>query len=176
MAARRTDPVATRRQQERDYRQPPKPLRRRGEVCVASGYGVKIAVQRGRLLVEDGFASLVVLGHAGYLSLEAIRWLADQGVPFLHLDADVHLLACSATGTPDARLRRAQALAATTKTGGCDRPPVPEREAGWATPGAQPACAAGLKPAALITGPKPRQTVLKGLLSSRTKGKEEAER
>jgi CRISPR-associated endonuclease Cas1 len=108
-------------------------MRNRGEVCVVNGFGVKITVERGRLRVLDGYgrerrarrysratsglSRLVVLGHAGYITLEAIRWLADLGVPFMHIDADGRLLACSATGTADARLRRTQALATSNNTG-----------------------------------------------------------
>jgi len=121
------------REQARDYRQPPAQLRKRGEVCVVTGYGVKVTVSRGRLVVSDGcgrerrerrysratskLARLVVLGHAGYITLDAIRWLADLGIPFLQLDANGRLLACSATGVADARLRRAQALASSNTAG-----------------------------------------------------------
>ena len=56
---------------------------RRGAVCVVEGYGVRIRVKRGHLIVEDGFGAerrervfarathglsrLVVLGHEGFV-------------------------------------------------------------------------------------------------------------
>jgi CRISPR-associated endonuclease Cas1 len=130
---RQTRADAARREEARDYRQPAAQLRRRGNVCVVSGYGVKVTVSRGQLLVSDGHGSerrerrytransklarLVMLGHAGYITLEAIRWLADLGIPFLQLNADGRLLTTSATGTADARLRRAQAVNADNEVG-----------------------------------------------------------
>jgi CRISPR-associated protein Cas1 len=129
---RRTHHAAT-QEKVRDYRQPAAQQRRRGQVCVANGFGVKISVSRGRLVVHDGcgrdrrerrytratskLARLVVLGHSGYVTLQAIRWLGDVGVPYLHLDANGRVLACSATRTADPRLRRAQALAAGNQVG-----------------------------------------------------------
>jgi CRISPR-associated endonuclease Cas1 len=112
----------------------PAPLRRRGEVCVAHGYGIRIAVYRGQLVVSDGagrerrerrysraehgLARLAVIGTAGSVSLEALRWLADLGVGFLHLDRDGRLLTHSAEQSVDnPRLRRAQAFALVTPTG-----------------------------------------------------------
>jgi hypothetical protein len=67
---------------------------------------------------EHGLARLVVIGSAGSVSLSALRWLADLGIGFLHLDRDGRLLTHSAEqGVDDPRLRRAQALAATTTSG-----------------------------------------------------------
>ena len=128
MAPAKSNPSNARgRELARDHKQPKPPLQRRGEVCVAAGYGIRIRVERGRLEVSDGIgrdrrerrysrathrlSRLVVLDHTGYITLEATRWLADLSIPYLHLDSDGRLLACSATGTADARLRRAQALA-----------------------------------------------------------------
>lgn len=102
-------------------------------VCVVDGYGISVSVHRGRLMVSDGvgphrrrseFARatcpikrLVLLGHTGYLSLEALRWLTDVGVGFVQLDAEGRVLATSAgSGLDDPRLRRAQALAWGTPT------------------------------------------------------------
>jgi hypothetical protein len=54
----------------------------------------------------------VFLGHTGYLSLDALRWLADVGIAWIHLDPDGRVLSTSASlGLNDPRLRRAQALA-----------------------------------------------------------------
>src|SRR5439155_12814439 len=77
------------------------PPHRTGEVLTAVGYGLRVAVERGHLLVEDGVGAdrgrfvfsrideqlkrLVIIGHAGTISLVAIRWLYGVGVPFIPL-------------------------------------------------------------------------------------------
>ena len=103
-------------------------------IVVAHGYGIKIRVDRGHLIIEDGIGRdrsthrynragsglkrLVVIGHTGYITLEALRWLHDIGAALLHVDADGQLLTISTTGGPSpAALRRAQALAVTNQTG-----------------------------------------------------------
>src|SRR5205823_5627141 len=92
----------------------------------ADGYGIKIHVRNRRLVVEDGFGDerrrrefhkatgklrrLVLLGHTGYLSLEAIRWLDDIGAAIVHIDKDgKQLLSSRSLGKDHAGLRRAQA-------------------------------------------------------------------
>jgi len=103
-------------------------------VLVVDGYGVRVRVERGRLLVADGtgrrrreggFARagsglrrLVVLGHTGAVTLDALRWLVDTGVGYVALDPDGRLLAATGNlGRDDPRLRRAQAQAIDTTTG-----------------------------------------------------------
>ena len=106
---------------------------RRAGVCVASGYGIKISVRLGQLVVEDGIgrerrtrryprathniSRVVVIGPDGFISLEAIRWLHRLGIALIHLDRDTSILATSSPGRADARLRRLQAAAAATSTG-----------------------------------------------------------
>ena len=106
---------------------------RRARVCVASGYGIKISVHRGHLVVEDGrgrerrtrrysrathnMSRLVVTGTDGFVSLEAVRWLHRLGIALIHLDRDGNVLATSNPGRGDARLRRLQATAASTAAG-----------------------------------------------------------
>lgn len=97
-------------------------------VCAADGYGLRILVQRRHLIVSDGIGRkrrerryakattkikrLVVLGHEGFITLEALRWLADLGIGFTQIDRDGKVLFASApSGNDDARLRRAQAMA-----------------------------------------------------------------
>jgi CRISPR-associated endonuclease Cas1 len=59
-----------------------------------------------------------VLGHSGTITLDAFRWLDAVGVTFVHIDSDgASLIASSPAGLDDARLRRAQALAAGTDVG-----------------------------------------------------------
>ncbi len=103
-------------------------LRIRDGLLVVSGYGVRINVDRGHLTVADGFPDerrtlrlsrgtarlkrLVLLGHSGTISLEAMRWLHDVGAALVQIDADGVLITVSApAGQDDPRLRRAQAIA-----------------------------------------------------------------
>jgi CRISPR-associated endonuclease Cas1 len=116
--------------------EPGQPLRKitgHHGACVVEGYGVRIHLRHGRLHITDGlpgerrervygrvmpgFSRLVVLGHAGTVSLEALRWLHDLGIAFVQIDKDGRLITTSATGGADSRLRRLQVLAATDATG-----------------------------------------------------------
>ncbi len=95
------------------------------------GYGISVNVNRGHLIVKDGvgrdryegrFARvghglrrLVVIGSDGFVSLAALRWLADQKAAFVMLERDGSQIAATGpVGPSDARLRRAQALARNT--------------------------------------------------------------
>ena len=112
------------------------PLTPRRGVLALRGFGLRIAVERGHLVVSDGagrfrrsgrfsrvspdLRRLVVMGHSGTLSLDAIRWLRDIDCSLVHLDVDGSLLAVSAATTLlDARVRRGQALAPWTSVGLC---------------------------------------------------------
>jgi CRISPR-associated endonuclease Cas1 len=55
--------------------------------------------------------------YEGFVTLEAFRWLADLGISYQQIDRDGRVLATSATGSGDARLRRRQALAPHTGAG-----------------------------------------------------------
>src|SRR4051812_41142497 len=98
------------------------PVQVRNGVLVLSGYGVRVAVDRGHLVVTDGIADerrtgrlsratcklrrLVVLGHAGTISFEALRWLADLKAAFIQIDADGTVIAATTPlGLDDPRLR-----------------------------------------------------------------------
>lgn len=106
----------------------------RNGVLSLSGYGIRVAIERGYLTVEDGrgkerrrarfsrttrdLKRLVILGHTGSISFDALRWLHDIGCTFVQLDIDGMVLTASGpTGSDDARLRRAQALASGNETG-----------------------------------------------------------
>ena len=105
-----------------------------GSVLVLSGYGLRIAVERGHLVLQDGIADrrrrrrlsriqrditrIAIIGHAGTISLDAIRWLHDVKIPLIHLDTDGRVLALVAPEGPDhPTLRRAQARAVDSELG-----------------------------------------------------------
>src|SRR5262249_43885406 len=102
-------------------------LPRHGVVTLL-GYRIQIRVDRGHLLLDDGMGAdrrhfrlsrvghglrrLVVIGSDGFVSLAALRWLADQKTTFVMLERDGSVLATTGPVHPyEARLRRAQALA-----------------------------------------------------------------
>jgi hypothetical protein len=76
----------------------------RGRVAVVDGYGVRLFVRRRQLVIDDGLgrdrrqrvyarathglSRVVVIGHEGFVTLEAIRWLTDLGIPLLRIDRD----------------------------------------------------------------------------------------
>lgn len=103
----------------------------RDGILTLSGHGVRVSVNRGYLTVEDGLgeerragrfskidASLkrvVLVGTAGSVTLDAIQWLHDVGVPLIHLKRDGTLLFVAArSGTVLPALRRNQAMARET--------------------------------------------------------------
>lgn len=103
----------------------------RDSIVVAHGYGIKIYVHRGHLVIEDGVGRqrqtrrlnratsklkrLVVIGHTGFITLDATRWIRDVGAAFVQIDSDGKLVAISANkGGLDSWRRRAQVLADTT--------------------------------------------------------------
>jgi CRISPR associated protein Cas1 len=105
-----------------------------GPVYVADGWGLKIHVERGHLIVHDGIGRdrrtarfhritsgikrLVVIGHSGYVTLEALRWLVGIKAAFVQLDRDGNLITISAPERlSEVRLRRAQVLAAENDQG-----------------------------------------------------------
>jgi CRISPR-associated endonuclease Cas1 len=126
-------PAKARREQERDYRLGPLPLRKRGDVLVVEGFATSLRIAHGRLVVQSGsgrqvskaafsrtsgISRIVVIGRAGTTSLAALGWLADLGIGLVCLDRDGRTLAVSGQfGLDDARLRRAQALSAEQPVG-----------------------------------------------------------
>ena len=97
-------------------------------IAVLSGYGVRVHVDRRHLVLEDGcgldrrsvrlskaptrLRRLVVLGHTGFISLEALRWLADSKAALIIIDSDGAVIATTAPQRiNDSRLRRLQAVA-----------------------------------------------------------------
>lgn len=103
-------------------------LHPKARVVIVDGYGIRVFVRHGRLHIEDGmgrhrreadftraavpFKRLVILGHEGFITLEAMRWLAGVGAALIQIERSGRLLATSAMpGRDDPRLRRAQAQA-----------------------------------------------------------------
>ena len=106
----------------------------RSGVVTLFGYGIKVHVQRGHLLMEDGIGPerrylrlprvghglqrLVVIGNHGFVSVAALSWLAAQDVAFVLLERDGRLLATTGpVRRADARLRRSQACAGESELG-----------------------------------------------------------
>src|SRR5260370_12850603 len=59
-----------------------------------------------------------MIASDGFVTLEALRWLAEQGAAFVMLDRRGKVLAVTGPVSPsDAKLRRAQALALGNGTG-----------------------------------------------------------
>src|ERR1700722_16180184 len=109
------------------------PVPVRDGIVVLSGYGLRIHVDRRHLVVEDGcgldrrtarFAKeparlrrLVGLGATGFVTLEALRWLADAKAALVVIDVDGAVIAATAPQrVNDSRLRRLQAIAVGTPT------------------------------------------------------------
>jgi hypothetical protein len=103
------------------------PLAKHG-VLTLQGYGIGVSIAQGHLLLEDGIGPhrrklrlprvghglkrLIIIGSDGFVSLAALRWLADQDAAFILLERDGKVLAVTGPVRPsDACLRRAQALA-----------------------------------------------------------------
>src|SRR5436190_4780327 len=103
-------------------------------IVIASGFGLKVYVERGHLVVHDGIGRdrrtlrlsraygglkrLVVIGHTGFITLEAMRWVRDVGAAFCQIGLDGEVIAMSsADRLLDPKLRRAQALAPESDAG-----------------------------------------------------------
>jgi CRISPR-associated endonuclease Cas1 len=97
-------------------------------VCVVDGMGLRLSVDRGALVVEDGMgehrrvrrfdrathglARLVVLGTTGCVTLDALTWCRRLGVGIVVLAPDgTSVLTSTPRMTDDARLRRILARA-----------------------------------------------------------------
>lgn len=122
MAATQTLP------QDLPNRKSPLLISPRHGVVTLNGYGIRVQVERGHLILEDGIGPdrregrfprvghkvrrVIVIGADGMISLAALRWLADQDATFVMLERDGSVLLTTGPVRPsDARLRRAQALA-----------------------------------------------------------------
>jgi CRISPR-associated endonuclease Cas1 len=101
---------------------------------VLDGYGLQVSVERGHLVLHDGYGRerrtrrlnratsrirrVVLIGHSGYVTLEALRWIRDVGAAFVQIDSDGSLVTATAPERlHESRLRRAQVHAAATELG-----------------------------------------------------------
>ena len=105
------------------------PLSRKSPlVLILTGFGIKVRMQSGHLEIEDGIGPerrkirlarvghglkrLVCISEDGFMTLSALKWLADVGVSFSMLNRNGKVLFVTGPTAPsDARLHRAQALA-----------------------------------------------------------------
>ncbi|MDP8927144.1 MAG: CRISPR-associated endonuclease Cas1 [Actinomycetota bacterium] len=105
-----------------------------GRTLVAAGYGASIRVWRKWLVIVDGtgpdrrertfeaatfdYSRLIVAADHGQVTLDAIRWLTDQGACLVQVDRSARVLAVAGDFAGDRpSLRRAQALAGTSPRG-----------------------------------------------------------
>ncbi len=97
-------------------------------ICVLSGFGIKVSVDGQHLVCSDGIADerreirlsratsglkqLVIIGHTGIITLDALRWLNKIGAGISAIDTDSNVvMASSSSGADYPHLRRSQALA-----------------------------------------------------------------
>ena len=97
-------------------------------VLTIYGFGVRVRVQSGHLEIDDGIGPerrkirlarvghrlrrLVCVSEDGFVTLSALRWLADQDAAFVMLDRNGKVLnVCGPVSRSDARLKRSQAIA-----------------------------------------------------------------
>src|SRR5262249_14194577 len=102
-------------------------LPRHGTLCLF-GFGIRVSVINGNLSCHDGIGTerrsfllskvnsnlkrLVLIGSDGFISFEAMRWIADRDACLYMLDRRGKVLvACGPSAPSDARLHRAQSLA-----------------------------------------------------------------
>jgi CRISPR-associated protein Cas1 len=101
-------------------------------ILMVTGYGVDLRVERGHLIVRDGagrdrrerrlsrvspdLERVVVFGHSGTVTLQALRWIRDRDAAFIQIDHDGEVLVTSEPeGRSNAELLRAQVLASQGK-------------------------------------------------------------
>jgi CRISPR-associated endonuclease Cas1 len=101
-------------------------------VLVVEGYAASLNVERGHLVVKDGFTiedrreihfprgrcaveRIVIRAPGGTVSMEAISWCASMGIAISFVASDSTLLNCLVPDAPhDGPVKRAQAVSAVT--------------------------------------------------------------
>lgn len=101
---------------------------------VVDGYGTTIAVDNSHLTIRDGFppkrreirlsrgrcrtTRIIVRAPAGVISISALDWCSQMGIPIAVLGSDSRFISCQMpAATPDGPLKRAQAMAGVTEAG-----------------------------------------------------------
>lgn len=101
---------------------------------IVDGYGVSLAVERGHLVIRDGFAAetlkreirfprgrcdidrIVIRASAGNVTLDAIDWCQRMNIAIAVVGSDSRMINCLIPEGPhDGPLRRAQAISGTNK-------------------------------------------------------------
>ncbi len=99
-----------------------------------TGFGCRLSVEQGALRIQDGSGDerrdlrfhratcgirrVVIHGHTGTISLDAIRWLYDIGAALIQIDHDGRVIFANlARGADYPALRRAQVMASMNETG-----------------------------------------------------------
>jgi hypothetical protein len=100
-------------------------------VIIADGYGVRLTVNKGHVVIydgnaenkrerrlsrvdaktNDGIARIIVLAETGYVSLEVLRWCKALNIGITQLDRYGDIIMMSPGQTGDPRVLRAQVLA-----------------------------------------------------------------
>src|SRR6202158_5665335 len=100
---------------------------RKSGVIVLNGYGIRVQVSAGHLVLHDGIADerrtirlprvghglrrLVMIGSDGFITLEALRWISDVGAAFVMLDRRGKVLAVTGpVSSSDAKDRKGHRL------------------------------------------------------------------
>jgi CRISPR-associated endonuclease Cas1 len=104
---------------------------------ILNGHGVKLRVERGSLLVQNGFthypqareewrffpadpdlpSRIVLLDTSGYLTIDVLNWLSSQNIPLIVLNWKGEVSTLTGFRAPDPALQHAQLLAEINGTG-----------------------------------------------------------
>ncbi|MGA5128787.1 CRISPR-associated endonuclease Cas1 [Streptomyces olivoreticuli] len=97
-----------------------------GPCLMVEGFGAKLHVQRGHLVVDDGFGPhrrtvklpriertvrrIMWVALDGYVTVDAARWMSEVGMSFVMVDTAGDVLMVNGKAPNESRLRRRQAL------------------------------------------------------------------
>jgi CRISPR-associated endonuclease Cas1 len=104
---------------------------------ILNGHGVKLRIERGSLLVQNGFthypqareewrffpadpdlpSRIVLLDTSGYLTIDVLNWLSNQNIPLIVLNWKGEVSTLTGFQAPDPALQHAQLLAEMNGTG-----------------------------------------------------------
>ncbi|MFK0295125.1 CRISPR-associated endonuclease Cas1 [Streptomyces sp. NPDC090442] len=97
-----------------------------GPTLIVEGFGAKLAVERGQLVIHDGFGPhrrteklsrierrvqrIIIKAVDGYVTIDAMRWCKNVGISVVMLDPAGDVIMTSENMYYEGRLHRAQAL------------------------------------------------------------------